>query len=347
MFKKIPLLLLILSLAGCSGLPAGTTDTPGPPTAVAETSTAPATQPPATATDLPPAPLAVALIPENADPALADLVQAESARLAAELGYRWQVRQSLTVEETAAEVDFLVGLPQAANLPELIQGAPETQFLVVGYTGLQDAPNLINIGAEPAPQDLKAFMGGFIAAVITPEWRVGLITVQDGLENLRFPAFANGVRFFCGLCRQQFPPFYEYPFLLSLPATASDQEWRALADFMRDRLVETVYVSPGAGGQVVYAQLADLGVRIIGGEAPPAGLADYWVASLRSDPAGAYLDHIPDLFNGESGISAPLPVRLTDVNPSLLTPGRLRLAEATLDDVLAGFIQTGDPMQSE
>jgi hypothetical protein len=39
---------------------------------------------------------------------------------------------------------------------------------------------------------------------------------------------------------------------------------------------------------------------------------------------------------------------LLDVNPALFSPGKQRLAQETLDDLLAGFIDTGvDPVTGE
>jgi len=253
------------------------------------------------------------------------------------------VRQTIEVQEVAAEVRYLVALPPAPGLAEMIAAAPETNFLAVGVDGLEDSPNLLHVGGGQGGPGGNPFIGGYIASIITPDWRIGIITVQDGLEGDRFTAFENGMRFFCGLCRPQYAPFYEYPFFLSLPATASEAEWRALADFMRDRLVGTVFVSLGAGGRTTYEQLADLGVEIIGEEPPPAGLESSWVASIRRDVGEAYLEYLPRLFDGETGLSDPLPQTLRDVNETLLPPGRQRLVEQTLSDMQAGFILTGDP----
>ncbi|HUF40207.1 MAG TPA: hypothetical protein VMN57_16915, partial [Anaerolineales bacterium] len=148
--------------------------------------------------------------------------------------------------------------------------------------------------------------------------------------------------YYCGLCRPQVAPFYQYPFFLSLPAEASAAEWRALADFMRDRFVGAVYVSPGTGGMDLVDALADHGIRVIGGTPPPTGLEPIWIASLRMDPLAGYTQYIPALLDGETGIVANLPLELKDINSDLLTPGKERLAQETLMDLIEGYIFPGN-----
>jgi len=46
----------------------------------------------------------------------------------------------------------------------------------------------------------------------------------------------------------------------------------------------------------------------------------------------------PDLIAGKGGVEVQSPLGLGDVDPTLLTPGRLRLAQETLDGLLAGRI---------
>ncbi len=334
------LLIVLFALAGC-GLPS-----PGDATPTGAPS--PTTEPLPTATPLPPTPtalppLVILLAPEGSDPALQDLLEARLAELAPQYGLRWQLRQTITPEETAAEASYLVALPPGDGLNQLVSSAPGTRFLAVNIPGLEPAPNLINIGSEEQSPDQQAFLAGYIGALITPSSRIGMILPESEFEALQITAFQQGRRFYCGLCRPQFAPFYEYPFITSLPATASQAEWRALADFMRDRLVGTVYVAGGAGGDDLLAYLAQLGVNILGDTAPPEAARANWVAALRTDPLAAWLEYLPRLLDGEAGLAIPLPILLTDINADLLPAGKQRLVLETLADVQAGYISTGDP----
>lgn len=338
--KPIPALLLFLLACGaaCGAPPRGDATPSAAPSPTVEASpTLPLPEPSPTA--LPP--LVILLAPDTADPTLSTALQAELNRLAPQYGLRWQIRQTMTGAEVAAEAAYLVALPPGAEVAELVAAAPGTRFLAVGIPGLPAAPNLINIGSESAPAEIPAFMGGYIGALITADWRIGMIGVEGESETAELTAFENGMRFFCGLCRPQYAPFYEYPFLATLPASASEEEWRALADFMRDRLVGTVYVGAGAGSADLLEHLASLGVNVVGRVSPPDGARGHYVASLRTDLTAAYMEYLPRLLGGETGISAPLPLLLADVNPDLLPAGRLRLVQQTLADVQAGYILTG------
>ncbi len=333
----LTLLLIPAALAGCGGLPGPDQATPTALPATATEAPTPTPLPSPTPTELPP--LVVLLAPPEADPALVDALQASFSDLARQAGLRWQVRQSISPEEAASEVDYLIALPPGNGLPELVAAAPQTRFLAVGIPGLETAPNLIAVGSEGDDPLQAAFAAGYTAAAMTPEWRIGMIGVENEAHPAIREAFANGVRFFCGLCRSGVPPFYEYPIPTSLPAGAADAEWRALADFLIDRAVRTVYVVPGAGGEDLLRYLADSGIAIIGGIQPPESARAGWAFSIRKpDLAGVYLEYWPQLLEGNTGQNPPLPPAVTDVNPQLLSPGKQRLAEQILADLQSGYV---------
>ncbi|HUF39245.1 MAG TPA: hypothetical protein VMN57_12040, partial [Anaerolineales bacterium] len=241
-FRRVALWLILglAALPAACGSPTVTPEGTAPPE---ETPVVEPTAPRPTATAVPTerAALVVLLSPPGVDPALENEIEALVSAEASARGLRWQLRQTMSVEDIAAEADFLIALPPQPELNALAAGAPATRFLAIGVDGAEAAANLILVENMTGTDAITAFMGGYITALLTPSARVGIITVQDGQENERFAAFENGMRYYCGLCRPQVAPFYQYPFFLSLPAEASAAEWRALADFMRDRFVGAVY----------------------------------------------------------------------------------------------------------
>ena len=75
---------------------------------------------------------------------------------------------------------------------------------------------------------------------------------------------------------------------------------------------------------------------------PSEAVRARWAVSLRpAEILPVVLELLPDLLNGEAGVKIAMPLTLLDVNPDLFSPGRQRLAQETLDDLLAGFIDTG------
>jgi hypothetical protein len=57
----------------------------------------------------------------------------------------------------------------------------------------------------------------------------------------------------------------------------------------------------------------------------------------------AIQDAWPQLLNGQGGVTVQSPLGLTDIDPSLLSPGRQRLVEQKLHDIEAGLINIGTP----
>lgn len=339
------LLLAIFSLlivAGCGGalpLPAG--DEPTATVAPTETPTlTPEPTPTLTPTPLPP--LLVILISPDTDPELANYLQTTFGELAREAGLRMQVREGISAGEVASDVAYLIAAPPANGLSTLVASAPDTRFLAIDIPGLTPAPNLISIGGGGTSLDQQGFIAGYTAAILTDQWRVGVISVEDtDTGQTARIGFQTGVPYFCGLCNPENPPFYDYPLFIGLPAGSTDVEWRALADFMVQRFVQTVYVVPGAGGDDLLRYLADNGVNIIGSTQPPDAIRSRWIMSIRPEIRENYTRYWPDLIGEQPGFSLPIPILLTDINPELMSTGRQAHIEQVFEEVQAGYIYTG------
>jgi hypothetical protein len=338
--------VLSLLLAACGSIiPTGT---PTPlPSATATATAEPTATPTLTPTPLPP--LAVLLAPPEADAALVNDWQTALNSQISEAGLRWQVRQRLNAEDLTSNLRLVIALPPDPGLADLSAAAPDTQFLAIQIPGLQAGANLTTIGSTGARPDQQGFLAGYLAAMLTPEWRVGVISVSDTLEGRSArTGFYNGVVFYCGLCNPLYAPFYDYPLYVELPASASSAEWQAIASYMVDHYVDMVYVYTGAGDQAMLDYLSQSGIQIISSGVPSEALRPNWVASLNSDVLALVQSLIPELLQGNGGRDIPLPVAITEVNPDLLSPGKLNLAGKLLLDLQAGYIDTGvDPATGE
>jgi hypothetical protein len=334
------LILISLVVSGCSGgLPfASPTET------LAPTSTAtltPTVIPSATPTPL--APIGLLLAPSEADSNLVAEVQNRLSQWIPELGYRFQIRQALTEADLDRD-DFrlVVVLPPYDGIASLVVSHPEINFMAVGVPGLEARSNLTTIGADGERLDHQGFLAGYMAAMITPDWRVGVIGFSDSSQTLAArQAFFTGVKFYCGLCLPDYPPFYEYPLYFELGSDADTVAWQTAADYMIQRSVTTVYVVPGAGDNAMFNHLAEAGVNIIAGVPRRSGLEEHWVASLTFDLLSSFLDEWPRFSTGEVGQAVTLPLQIMDANPELLSPGKQQLVEKILAEVLGGFIDLG------
>lgn len=259
------------------------------------------------------------------------------------MDYRFQVRPSITDTDLSRD-DFRLVVALAPN-PEIAMLAashPEIQFLAIGIQGIEAGPNLSTIGADGERLDYQGFIAGYIAAIITPDWRVGVIGNSGSDSSLAArQAFYTGVKFYCGLCLPSYPPFYEYPLYFELGSDADTIAWRTAADNMINRSVTTVYIVPGAGDDEMLRHLSQAGVNIIAGQHPLAEIQDRWVATLSYDLVDTFIETWPDFSAGSDSLAVTLPLRITEVNSNLLSPGKQRVVEETLADMLEGYIDLG------
>jgi hypothetical protein len=285
----------------------------------------------------------VVLVAEpGADATLTEQLSQTLSDLAVEEGLEFELRSSFTSEDSTAEIKLLGAIPPDPGLAALAQGAPDTQFLGITIPGLEPTPNLTVIHDQEASPDRVGFIAGYLAAVATPEWRVGVISSSDSSEGVaQRQGFLNGAVFFCGLCRQTYPPFNPYPMFAEAPASSSPPEWLALADTLIDSAVQSVYIPPGVGDESLIEYLATAGINLIGTTPPLPGFEDYWLASLTSDISSAIDSAWPDLMADQGGMILSAPLTISHINPDLFSPGRQRLVEKTLAELSTGFIDTG------
>ena len=344
-FSHWLLLLLLLSsayLGACSSItPTTQLTSPTPIQITSSPSPAPTTEPAVEATTVPLTPRTVLVVPPGANLAQADRLQETIAELSASQELEFEVTPSLSPKDLISDLRVVIAVPPDPGLADLATRAPDTQFVGIAIPGLQPSANLTVVDSQGSSQDQQGFLAGYLAALITPEWRVGAITVNDTPAGLSArQGFLNGVVFFCGLCRQTYPPFYTYPMYVELPGSASPAEWQAAADVLIDKAVQTVYVAPGAGGEKLLEYLAKAGIKIIGAQPPTDTVRDQWVATIQPDFSAALRQAWPDLVSGNSKADLNTAFQLTDINPDLLSSGRQRLAEELMDDLQAGTIDT-------
>ncbi|MFO7943123.1 MAG: hypothetical protein R6U51_02320 [Anaerolineales bacterium] len=330
-------LVIMLVLSGCSSLSPTV-----PPTEELNPTTTPVppSPPPATHTSSPPA--VVLLASADADQELLDEVSSFVSVWAKDEGFRFQRLEKFSVQDVSEE-DFrlVVALPPQPELDSIVQAAPDIPFLAVGFSGLAKSENLFVILPGKVDYDHHGFLAGYLAASVSPEWRVGAIGVTGSeYAEEAWEAYVLGVRYFCGLCQPDYPP-YEYPLVVTLSPGASSSEWQASADVLIKKGVETFYVVPGAGDERLIQFLVDSNTRLItDGRYYSGDLQESWVASLKFDLLETMKTSWPEYVAGELEDEIRVSLKIEDVNPEILSPGRLRDAESVLKEVERGWIQT-------
>jgi len=331
---------LILSACGSTTLTTESSVTSAPP----PTSTP---IPGATATASPVVPLAILVLPADLDPEASNLYQKTVYDLAQASGIRFQVRNTLTPAElNEPGLQIIIALPPDPGIAALASAAPNIQFLVVNIPGVAAGGNISVLGGN-SQIDIAAFLAGYTAALITDDYRIGMIMPKDNPDAIRaFNAYSNGMTFSCGTCRPVFYPAFClaenllrcYPQYVEIPSDEDKRKFGPYADYLIiQRKVRTIFVYPDIATDDLLNYIGTTGVFMIGLSAPeqlPAG----WVMTIRPDVVKAIQNAWASLIAGQGGLTVQSPLGLSDIDPSLLSPGKLLKVEKMLQDLQAGYI---------
>ncbi len=312
------------------------------------TPTVPAPTPSPTASPAPPIPLVILVLPADMPREQYDQYQTLVYDLAQANGMHFQVRNTLTPDDITLEspaLKVVIALPPDPGLAALTSVAPGVQFLAVGIPDLPAAPNLSTIGANGIPVDQQAFLAGYIAGLVAPEWKVGILYQKDtaGGEVAR-DAFANGFTFYCGTCRNPlFPqPVGIYPLPYGIPTDTPKNEYTAYADLLAHNAVKVVYVYLDiATPELLDYITQSTNMLVIGETLPDENARAHWVVSIRPDLIASIKNIFSDIVAGRGGQTIPTPLFLAEVNSDLLSEGKLRLAQDVLAGLQNGTIDTG------
>ena len=127
---------------------------------------------------------------------------------------------------------------------------------------------------------------------------------------------------------------------MEISAEEDPVTYNAYADILiLQRKVLTIFLHPDIVTQDLVNYIATTGVSMIGTVSPeerPGG----WVMTIQPDVLKAIQSAWPGLVSGQGGVTVQSPLGLADIDPTLLSPGKQRLVEQTLDDLQAGRIGT-------
>jgi hypothetical protein len=322
---------VLIALSGCGFGSAEPTATPIP----TETAT-----PLPTSSPTPSTPLAILVLPSDMNPETYDLYQRTVYDLAQETGYRFQVRNSLSEADLEPMLHIVIAFPPdpGPGIAVLAAAAQQTQFLAINIPGVA-AGNNVSVLANAVPTDVIAFMAGYIGALITDDYRIGMVIPKDNPDALRaLDAYTNGMTYYCGICRGYYYLPYSFPQYIEIPAEEDPANYGGYPVYLiQQREVDFLYIYPDVASPELLAYIGTLGAMQVGGT-PQGGVPLYWAASLETDLIGAVQAAWPGLVAGQGGQEVQAPLKLTDVDSTLLTPGKQIQAEQVLADLQAGRI---------
>jgi hypothetical protein len=324
-------IVILLALSACGGNNSSATSTPLP----TDTPIIPPTVTPTATT-----PLAILVVPADLDPETSNLYQTTVYELAQASGLRFQVRNTLTAADLEPGLQVVIVFPPDPGIVALAAAAPQVQFLAINLPDVPAGGNISVLGNSSQP-DVAGFLAGYTAAMVTDDYRIGMLMPKDNPDALTaLNAFATGMAFYCGACRPIF--FYPAPFpqFVEIGAEEDPVNYNAYADILiLQRKVQTIFLHPAIATTDLMNYIGTTGVSMIGTKTPeerPAG----WVMTIQPDVIKAIQNAWPGLISGQGGVTVQSPLGLGDIDPNLLSEGKQRLVEQTLNDLQSGRIST-------
>jgi len=331
---RIDLLLLLLIaisllMTACAAPPtAAQPEAPAPEV----TQTDPVLEPPATPTPEPEIGRLI-LVMDPPDQKIDSLLR----ELARENQMELEVRTEVQPQDIQPTWKVVVLLPAPQNLTALVESAPGVQFVVSSDS---DLPVSNNLSILRSRAEHLAFAAGYIGAVITPDWRIaGLFPQDSALGDRLGEAFQNGVHYYCGLCRTLYAPFVRWPLIGMLPASSDDAAWQAAVAELEPSIVYGMYVDSRVGSVQFLEWLAAKNIVLFGGQTPPSDVLPRWAVTLRPQTTAALSEIMPAVIAGSGGQQVNAGLEMADINERLLSPGRQRMIEDMLEDLMGGFIE--------
>jgi hypothetical protein len=318
------LLLFSILFAGCQNAAAS------PTPEVIET-LAPAELPTPIPTDA--AGRVILATPIGVDDAQREFIQPILHELSEEAGFALEVRTDIPTGVIAGNWKAVFLLGNLPNQDELAASAPATQFVAFDGVDIQPAANVSYLRVNPA---YRAFMAGYIGALVAPDWRVGgLLPADDAaLED----AFINGSRYWCGRCGQSAPPFAQFPLAQTMMSGSSPLQWQTAVGELTKYNTEVIYISPEATSPELLVSLAGLNLTFVGSQTPPDQVRERWAATLAQDVPGTLRGMWPDLMAGVGGKTYDATLEVTDINEYYISAGKARLIKETLEALTTGLI---------
>lgn len=329
------LILFVIIISGCNlsqeNIPATSSTTNTPPTVDLTINIDPTT----------PSVLELKIIlitSNNSDAKLVDETTLMLNNFAQQSGMVVEIQDESNFNRPSSEVKIVVVIEPQKDYSDLVRTNLDVQFIFLNGNNTPPLANLQILSPSGNAEISKGFLAGYMAAIQTEEWRVGIInyTNEEGLDQKK--GFLNGVKYFCGLCLPQFPPYYDYPLFAEIPVDSSLSEWKQTADLLLNKAVDTIYVS---GQNILEAQfqyLADSGVNIIAEVAPPDSVRPNWISSLGYDVLENLEAALLKIHENERLDQVESPLKLTNVNDENLSSARQIHLEEIIDLLANGII---------
>ena len=271
--------------------------------------------------------------------------------IAREEGLVFQILSSFNDLNDQLDPILVVVAGGDADFSDFINQFADSYFIVIAVPEVGPSRRVAVIGPEGLRMDKMAFLEGYISALITSEWRTGVIGLgSTGEGQAAMKGYINGVRFFCGLCRIKNPPFYDYP----VSAYVSSPDVNSLQsgyELLASQAVETIVLTHEFKPEFVKTVISEAmssSIYWMGPNPPAPNHREFWIATILPYPSEDIADAYRQLRSGKEDVIFPMKFVVRDVRSDVLTEGKLKLVHEVLRDLELGIIDTGiDPLTGQ
>lgn len=334
--KIFVLVLLFLGLAACSAAPEE--NDPLPPDPNEQNGTVIEVEVTATPTDILVEDIVVMVVSDEADQGIALRTRNAVELLAAESAMLLLVDEDWSAESLTEDVQIVIAVGPGLDIQGMSEIVPGVKFVAVDHPGLLPSNDVFVIGDSEDDLQRQSFMAGYLSALISADNRMAaLVPAESEIGTKVADSFVTGARFFCGICRPQFPPYGNFPRWEMLSRSdATDAFQPAVSEFILAG-VEVIYVHGELASSELLSYLSEQNILVVSNASPDV-VRNHWVGTVMVDPGHALETIWPDLLAGAEGYQLPNSVVLVDRDTGILTQARYRLFEETLAEVEAGLI---------
>lgn len=243
----------------------------------------------------------------DADQILAMQAETLLRELASGSGLEFEIRESLINNEVSADMKVVVFLEKPENLGSLAASALSTQFVTITSEDWNPTENITVIRLR---EENTAFMAGYLAALLAPNYRVGALLAAE--KNQFNQAFINGVYYYCGNCASQIYPLNTYPVTAQQPAGSPAASWQAAFGEINAGKVNVLYVADEAATPELFSYLSTQDIALLGSQSPSEEGRPKWVATIFADGVSPIRDIWADLLSGNGGKVMNSTLNITD-----------------------------------
>jgi hypothetical protein len=273
----------------------------------------------------------------NAYPFILAEVRETLEILAADSGFNLAIQEGSSVE-LISNAPVVVTLGGDIDVNNLAASYPEVSFVAIDNFDAAPSTNLSVIGDPLIDQQRRAFMAGYLAALLSDDYKVAALTPSDAdLTETVVESFVVGVRFFCGICQTKYPPYQSFPQWETLPVNGSEETFQPVLDSFSNIGVEIFYVNGNLLSPQLLTAIAESGILVIGDQYPGT-IRNNYAGTILSDPTPILEAIWADILDGNSGQQIAGSIVLVDRNPDLVSDGRYQLFLEMVDDLQEGLI---------